>query len=41
MEDVRDISRKIWDALIKEDVEVIRHYAHKEAVFVHMGVTLD
>ena len=41
MEDVRDISRKIWDALIKEDVEVIRHYAHKEAVFLHMGVTLD
>lgn len=40
MEDVLEVSRKIWDALAKDDTEVLKKYIHEDAMFVHMGVTL-
>lgn len=40
MKEVYAISEKIWNAIIYDKVEQLEKYVHKEAVFVHMGVTL-
>ena len=40
MEKVLEVSRKIWDALAKDDTAVLKQYIHEDALFVHMGVTL-
>ena len=41
MEEVLQLSSRLWQAIHEEDVEFLRNHIHKEAVFVHMGVTLQ
>ena len=41
MEKVVEVSNKIWDAFNMVDVDVLVDLVHKEAMFVHMGVTLS
>ncbi|SHO45377.1 nuclear transport factor 2 family protein [Anaerocolumna xylanovorans] len=41
MNKVVEVSNKIWDAFNKVDVDVLVDLVHKEAMFVHMGVTLS
>ncbi len=41
MEKVLELSRKIWDAMQKEDIPALKEYVHQDALFVHMGVTLS
>ncbi len=40
MEKAIELSRKIWEAIQKEDVDFITENVHEDAVFVHMGITL-
>lgn len=40
MEKAIEFSRKIWDAIQKEDVNFLTEHVHRDALFVHMGVTL-
>ncbi len=40
MNQVLDISRKIWDALNTDDTETLKELVHEDAMFVHMGVSL-
>lgn len=41
MEKVLTISKKIWQAMHEEDIDVLKEYVHQDALFVHMGVTLS
>ena len=40
MEKAIEFSRKIWDAIQKEDVNFLTEHVYQDALFVHMGVTL-
>ena len=40
MEKVVEFSKRIWEAIQKEDVDFLIKNVHQDAVFVHMGVTL-
>ncbi len=39
MEKVIEFSRKIWEAIQKEDVVFLKENVHPDALFVHMGAT--
>ncbi len=39
MEKAIVFSRKIWDAIQKEDVDFLIENVHQDALFVHMGAT--
>lgn len=41
MKKVVEVSKKIWDAIQAEKVDVLVDLIHQNAVFVHMGVTLS
>lgn len=41
MQNVKNISNKLWKAMQDEDVATLEKYIHPQAVFVHMGVTLS
>ena len=41
MRKVVEVSKKIWDAIKKEQADVLVDLVHQNAVFVHMGVTLS
>lgn len=41
MEKVLELSKKIWDAMQKEDIATLKEWVHEDALFVHMGVTLS
>lgn len=41
MEKVVELSRKIWDAMQKEDIAALKEYVHRDALFVHMGATFS
>ena len=41
MEKVLELSKKIWDAMQKEDIATFKEWVHEDALFVHMGVTLS
>jgi hypothetical protein len=41
MNKVVEVSNQIWGAFNKVDVDVLVDLVHKEAMFVHMGVTLS
>jgi|SRR5690625_271316 len=41
MEKVLEVSNKIWDAMQNENTDPLVDLVHKDAVFVHMGVTLS
>ncbi|MFD1899397.1 nuclear transport factor 2 family protein [Enterococcus termitis] len=40
MENVEDLSKKIWQGLKEMDSTALKEYIHSEPIFVHMGVTL-
>jgi late competence protein required for DNA uptake (superfamily II DNA/RNA helicase) len=40
MERVIEFSKRIWEAIQKEDMVFLTENVHQDAVFVHMGVTL-
>ena len=40
MEKVLALSKQMWEAMHDENIDFLRDHTHKEAVFVHMGVTL-
>jgi hypothetical protein len=40
MEKAIEFSKRIWEAIQKEEVEFLTENVHKDALFVHMGVTL-
>jgi|SRR5699024_3487698 len=41
MEKVLEVSKKIWNAIENEKTDVLVDLVHKDAMFVHMGVTLS
>lgn len=41
MEKVLEVSKKIWNAVQKRDLNLLKEYIHQDAMFVHMGVTLS
>ena len=41
MENVTELSKKIWNAMQTEDVALLAETVHPEAVFVHMGATMS
>lgn len=41
MEKVLEVSNEIWNAIQNEKEEVLVDLVHKDAMFVHMGITLS
>lgn len=41
MEKVLTVSKKIWQAMQDENIDILKEYVHQDAKFVHMGVTLS
>ena len=41
METILKLSRKLWNAMHEENIDFLRDHIHPDAVFVHMGVTLN
>lgn len=41
MEQLIALSKQIWQAMHEENIEFMRAHIHENAVFVHMGVTLN
>lgn len=41
MKDIHDFSRSLWQAIQDRDVVTFKQMTHDNALFIHMGVTLD
>ena len=40
MEKAIEFSKRIWEAIQKEDVDFLTENVHQDALFIHMGITL-
>lgn len=41
MEKVLQLSKQLWEAMHDENIDFLKENIHTDAVFVHMGVTLN